>query len=784
MARCSAGIALFLATLFAPLSVVAQNTQSVTTLGAVERAKHDSALTKLLQNASVMNRLPDSLVSYKADVQTELALVVRHADGTETVGSMEQLASSLRWTRAGMYDQHVVGFRSEQIGLSLAMLFLQTGWVNPVLYGNRLRALRRWSDDAAAHDAEGRSPRNKAFVDSINEAQRKRILDSIARNPNSRNPTARKSNARNANLRASDTVAVIHPLAVDRDRYYVYSRGDTLVTLRSNGRTIPIVRVHVEPRADIKDSVAIFIGDIDLDVTRGTLVRMRGYFARAGEARRHGVLLAIANAIAFIEFENAEHDGKYWLPAVQRIEFQVVSPLLGDARAVMRLVSRVPTIAINDTTLDSATLAKADSLRGIAHRRFAYASNDSLARYSDWNYPIGSISAGLHSDDFNDIGPDRFRPTGAPRFDVSAERVSDVVHYDRIEGLYTGLGARVALRDVAPGVVVRASAGWAWSEKTARGRVSVDRTSGPWILGIRAGRSLDITNDFRAVTDSGGSFGALTTSNSYDYIDRRSTILGASRSFFDRRIVTHAEFGIADDRAVANALEHGLFGKGKFLPNRGVDEGGYRRTAMSAEWRPHVDASIYKPSVTARLLYERGDGALTYQRAEFRTVLVQLFGPFTLGARGDAGQVFGRDIPPQQLFELGQSQILPGYKNKEFAGSRAAALRTVFMYKSPFFADRIHITRNYWIPGLRPGASVGVQSGWADASTAAARASILRLGMLADSNGVLQPISRVTDRVRTTVSIGLRFFSGNVFVGYARAIDHKSPWQFRFWDEF
>ncbi len=718
------------------------------------RAAADTSLLRIVSNASAKNKLPADLMAYKASVETEVDVLIRHSEGTETSGSIDQLASQLRWTRAGTNEQRVIGYRSQTMGLSVAMLGLPTGWLNPVLYGNRLRTI-------------GRAPPPNATDDSTAAPSRRRLR--VVR------PSSKPAEA----ARPGDTIAVIHPLAADRERYYTYSRGDTLVTLRSGGRSIPIVRVHVEPRHDIKDSVAVFIGDIDLDVSRGTLVRMRGYFARAGVVRRRGVLLGLLDAFAFVEFENAEYDGKYWLPAVQRIELQAMSPLFGDARAVVRIVSRFPAITVNDTTLDSLTLLHADSLRNISRRKLTYASTDSLAKYSDWKYALGNIGEGLHADDFDDIAPDRLRSTGAPRVDIMAERASDVIRFNRVEGLYTGLGVKLALRDWAPGIVVRANAGWAWSEKTARARVSVDRTRGAWTIGVRAGRSLDITNDFRNPTDSGRSIGALGTDDAYDYVDRRSAAIGVTRTFRDHRASVHADFGIADDRYAATTLVHGLFGKGTFLPDRGVDEGSYRRTSVVAEWHPFTDAVLIRPSFTSRFLYERGDGTLSYQRAEVRAIAVRLLGPFTWTVRGDVGALFGRDLPPQQLFELGREQNLPGYKTKEFAGTHAAVFRTNFLYRSRFLSERIHITRNWWLPSPSPGASIGLQSGWTDAPGEAARASILRLGMLPDSNGVIAPVSGVTGNVRATASIGLRFFSGNLFVGFARPIDHVAPWKFR-----
>lgn len=693
----------------------------------------DSALAALLAVASVQNRLPASLISYKAQTETEVAILLRREEGQETVVALEQIAGTVRWTRAGMFEQHLTGHRAQQLGPTISVLtWLNEAWLSPVLYGNRMRTRINTPGDTA--------------------------------------------NARRARRQPNDTVAVIHPLAVDRDRYYLYSRGDTLVTLRSGVRQIPIVRVRVEPRPGVRDSVAVFIGEMDLDASRGTLVRLRGHFARASAARQRRFGIGLVDAIAFIEYENAEHEGEYWLPTRQRIEVQVSAPVLGEGRSVLRMVTRFPRIAVNDTMLDSATLARADSLRNIARRKLTYASGDSMASYRGWSYRLGDLTEGLHSDDFTDIGPDRLRTTGRPRFDISAPRIADVIHFNRVEGLYTGLGVKLALRDAAPGVVMRANAGWAWEERTVRGRFTVDRTKGTHVFNFRTGRSLDLTNDFRNVLDSGATLGALGSVDPYDYVDRRFVSTGMTRYLRDRQLAVRVDVGYADDRYTETRLRNGIIGDSIFKPNRGVDEGGYRKTTASIEWHPNVNAEAAMPGYSARWYVESGTGALDYTRTELRVVSRKMVGPLMWTLRGDVGQVFGTSIPPQQLFELGRGQNLPGYENKEFAGSRAAVLRTGLMYTSKFLNQPMRIGRRLWLPGLAPGLSAGLQNGWADAPTAAARASVLRLGTLPDSNGVQVPVSRVTGRVRSTASVGVRFFAGTVFAGWARAIDRKDDW--------
>ena len=727
----------------------AQRPDTLFTRDSVVRgAMQPRALADLLQDASKRNLLPPDLIGYRADVQSEISMLLRREEGTEAIAAIEQVASTMRWTRAGQYDQHVVGYRAQQSGPTVSMLTVfQTGWLQPTLYGNRLNI--RMNSPAPSRRESPRSPA----------------------------PTAAKASAK-AKADSASFVTAIHPLAADRDRYYTFSGGDTVVSIKLTDRTIPIAHVRVTPRGDLKGPIVLFEGDLDLDASRGTLVKMRGTFLSFGvPGSRVGGALG-AEAVAFIEYENGERMGNYWLPATQRIELQASLQALGDQRAVIRIVSRFRNMNVNDTVLSDATLAVADSLRAKSRRKLTYAAGDSVRRFGSWPLAVGTLSEGMHSDDFMDVAPDRWRMVGTPRLDWTVPRAADLFHFNRVEGAYTGYGAKLALRDVAPGVVMRANAGWAWSEQTARGRVSVERKRGPWLVELRGGRSLDNTNDFRVPFDSGSTLGALLASQDpYDYVDRRGATLAAVRTVGTRTALLRAEFGYADDRYRAATYLRGPFGGDAYRPNRHVDQGGYLRSAALIEWHPDVSAEFVKPGVSTRLSYERGDGTLAFQRIEARVVARQPFGPFVAIARGDVGTVLGNRPPAQQLFELGEQQNLPGYADKEFAGTQAAVLRGSLQYISPFFKQPLRVGR-WFLPAIAPGLSVGVQSGWTDAPNAAALAAIDRLSTADERQRALYaPVSRPTDGIRASVTAGLRLFSGGAFIGAARKVDQPSPWK-------
>src|SRR5829696_1979448 len=200
-------------------------------VGARDSLYATPALRALVAAAARQNALPPGLAWYQARVETEIGVVTRRPDGTEGVAAVEQVATALRWARDGRYEQRVLGYRTHQVVLSFSALgVLGSGWVTPVLYGNRL------------------------IFQGVTE------VDSTRRGKGGK-PRGRR-----------DTLLLVHPLAEDRDPIYRYSGGDTVLMLRLGGRRVPIVRVRVEPTGAVTRRTGVFAGDIDLDVTRNQVV--------------------------------------------------------------------------------------------------------------------------------------------------------------------------------------------------------------------------------------------------------------------------------------------------------------------------------------------------------------------------------------------------------------------------------------------------------------------------------------------------------------------------------
>jgi hypothetical protein len=757
------------------------------------------ALQALVGEASVRNRrVPPALEGYTARVESEMALVLKRAEGQEVTASLEQTSNLVRWKRTGEYEQRVVGYRATQLSIAPSIVGVsESAWTVPTLYGNRILLL--------------------SGIDSARRSKR----DSVRRARATKDPRgAAKAAAKAARNRV---YLAEHPLGEERDRFYRFTGGDTVARIVVHGHTVDVVRVTVEPRGGYARRVVVFRGEMDLDARRRQLVRLRGYFDEVGPPLPNtpGRLLSrTVQAVAYVELVNQEVNGAWWLPTYQRIEPQVAMPALGDGRSVMRIVSRwrdlqvqqgpeaqawVAALARGDTTVPDPAMDSAathDTLRAQKHR-LSFAPRDSIDGFAAWTAELGAESGKVRAEDFDDIAPDRWRPTGRPRFEWRVSRPSDVARFNRVEGLFTGYGAELRLRDAAPGVTVRGTAGWTWHEQAARGRLVIDRTRHRTSAGVRGGRWVDLTNDFRSALDSGSSLAAVLGTDAYDYVDRTGAAAYVTRRLTRdeaRPLVARLEAGVMHDGAMRRVVREAPIAMGTsdsgFLENRGVREGRYARVVAQLELDPDMAGEGLRPGIGALLHAEVTAGELEYARTEARVLARRSWtfasGTTTLALRGDAGAVFGIGAvedgasrpgadgapPPQQLFELGGlGAALTGYEYKEFAGDRAMLGRVLALHTFPLLRRPMRVTRSFALPGLAPGVSVGWQSGWTSVGERlSARSALAELAPPGSAPGTM--LSRPTNGVKSSIDLRLRFFGGNASLGAARPVERGGRWRF------
>jgi hypothetical protein len=714
-----------LATLLIPSVASAQDTVSV---GPSQTPLRDF----IAQAALINSQIPGRLRAYRARVETEMSLALLDSGRRERTAQIEQIASDVRFRNPDRYDQRVLGYRNQSIGPTFSLMSIFGGWTTPTLYGNHLQL----------------------------------------------GVTSPTSTNRTINPRSSSLA--IHPLAVNRDTYYMYEGGDTAVTLfSSTGRRIPLARVRVTPRPDAPGDAILFYGDMYLDADRKQIVRMRGRIVELKDGKvtlKSGSRIPGVSGASFVELVNVEVNGEYWLPAYQRTEFQARLAFLGDFRSIVRIVSRFYDIRANDSTWSGP-----ETPPGIQHS-LTFAPGSAQQRYHDWQSPIGAASTDVYFAEFDDLAPDAWRTVGDAALRLTPRTLGEMLRFNRVEGLFTGISVSRDFRDATPGLSVRGSVGYAWSEKVARGMLGVQRTLGRTTTGLRAERALAHTNDFQPPLSYGSTLSALFGSvDDYDYLDRTTLSGFVLRTFGpQRRSNMRLEIGPGADHAVVQNISKGLYvqkGSG-FRPNRGIREGNYFRTLASMEINPQVSGLFVDRGIGFSAYYDRADGDVRWQRLEVRTAARRELGPFQVFARGDAGALLGTPAP-QMMFELGGDLGLAGYDYKEFAGDRATLIRTVIGYTFPILRAPIRLPSALILPGLAPGIAAGVFGGWTEISSDAARRALLELGTRIDKEtGLAVPLSRQTDGMRASGEFLITFFSGAVALGVTRPLDQSAKWKF------
>src|SRR6185503_2081075 len=444
------------------------------------------ALRQFISDAAAVNaQIPDRLNSYRARVETEMALALLDSGKRERTAQIEQIASDVRFRTPDRYDQRVIGYRNQSVGPTFSLMSIFGGWTTPTLYGNHLQL-------------------GVTSATSTNRA-----------------------------INPSGASLAIHPLAQNRDTYYMYEGGDTAVTLFStSGRRIPLARIRVTPRADAPGDAILFYGDMYLDADRKQIVRMRGRIVelKGGKVTlKSGSKIPGVSGASFVELVNVEVNGEYWLPAYQRTEFQARLAFLGEFRSLVRIVSRFYDIRANDSSWTGP-----ETPPGIQHS-LTFASGSAQQRFHDWQSPLGSASTDAYFAEFDDLAPESWRTDAGGGFKLTPRNLGEVFRFNRIEGVFTGLSLSHQFGGDG-GVLARGSLGYAWAEKVPRGMYGIQRTLGRTTTGIRAERALAHTNDFQPPLNYGSTLTALFGSqDDYDYLDRRTATAFVSRAFGAQR---------------------------------------------------------------------------------------------------------------------------------------------------------------------------------------------------------------------------------------------------------
>ena len=448
-----------------------------------------------------------------------------------------------------------------------------------------------------------------------------------------------------------DEVAeVLHPLAPGSEDVYDFSLTDSLtIDLGPSARRVRVYELSVRPKDPERPG---FVGTVFLDRDRAAVVRMGFTFTPASYVDPYLDYIRIS-------LDNALWLGRYWLPYRQEVELRREMPLLDFVTgSVIRgryqiggyeFNERIPPALLMMGPVSSAPPGERESFtfeRGL----FDDLEEEGLA-------PPPSFEE-IRTHAVQALG--RRYVSGLPPLRLHIGSTSDIVRYDRAEGVYVGAG--VHARPLA-GVSARLSGGYA----IERGRpsASVELAASPDQPEPAFHAYWDELRDLGPMRGAPGFVNTLAAMMAtVDYLDPWFA-RGIRTSLWGRRPGSPLRVGLRRERHVSASDVVSRPGGPTFRPVRTIEEGSVTALDLSATPPLPADGEVSLAASLARINGRTyGAGRLSAEwegpRAPDR---------WSWSAELDAGALAG-DAPAQELFLLGGRGTLPGHPYRSFVGER------------------------------------------------------------------------------------------------------------------
>jgi hypothetical protein len=479
---------------------------------------------------------------------------------------------------------------------------------------------------------------------------------------------------------------VPHPLSASGLSEYDFAIRDSL-EIRLGASTLHVYEVRVRPK---NDKLPRAVGALYIDREGGEVVRMALGFTRA--ALKDKTLDDVS-----IVLENGLIEGRFWLPRRQEIEIRRTASWMDyPARGIIRgrwevccyeVNKGIPASYFNGPEIVMALPAE------VAAHKFTGAILDSLPP------DVRAVS----DEDVRRVQEEaralvRAQSLARPRrLMLSATSASDIIAFNRVEGLALGTGLD---RRAGRGSVIAGSARYGFSDHEWKGRASIGVRGGNGAAAsLFAQRAYADVSDEAETSRARNSIAAQEFGSDYtDPYDARSVALTTHLPLgnlwlgFDASYERHAPLSI-----------HASPATGSFeatIPALRLRE----RTATLSLNRPTsltIGGWEAAGRISATGISYRADGA-TRDRFLARPLLsLDLQKPFggtrivlhTLGAAAITDAV----VPPQHLVYLGGPTTGPGYDFHQFAGKAGFSQRLEVRTHIPFIA--IPLGRYGKVPG-------------------------------------------------------------------------------------
>jgi hypothetical protein len=567
----------------------------------------------------------------------------------------------------------------------------------------------------------------------------------------------------------------VNPFGARGEEFYSYQSDDP-VRLRVQGELVTLVPVSVRPRFIPEDDrTVVVLGTFYIDRDRAAVAQARyGFAGGRGDLPR-----SLGSLETYLELENGLWEGRYWLPFRQRREIFFNSPLLGGGVAA-RVVNQ-----FTDFELNTGWFAEGPRVQ------LAWETGQERDAFAGWEQSVGDDAGEYSTRDFSDLRMAIATDAAGPqrtRLRLHYKRGNHLFRYNRVEGAYLGLGARLVPPDpLRNRWELYGTAGWAFAEGTPRGELSARFGAAAAPNPTRlSDRGAEITA-FRRLVD----IQPFRPTYGWDWIYSIPAVLWGSdvRDYYDVTGVEAFASGRhgrwtgrvggrfeSHDSVQVNTSKF-LFGTaGDFGPLASIEPGNHAALEAGAGYSFGPGAFGMGNSTILRGDAELGLADFRFTRLTGLLSARYNLGPITLASRTDAGHATG-GVPPQKLFRFGSLEGLRGYEPNEFGGSTAvlSRARRVLIGLPPRSTRPLARVGMFLIPPLRPSLVLLGESGWTwidedledellrlgARPTGGARSSVgVGLSILDDAITIerLQPVGQDADERSARWYVGLTYW--------------------------